>query len=178
VNVRRYKCPVPEPVAVGDLTLELRPLSQMQIDLSFELARMRFTSRGLDPVGDTYELEEAIQLLGAACWCLPEVLRRLYPLAIWRLLATWGKVQAHNTPDLDKLGKHLRWGVVEDPGIAMDGAAAYQSTSPAEFYGKPTGTLTVGQMAYFLLVRQAFDELHVNDKKVTKAWLQRMRQSD
>lgn len=180
MNVRRYKCPVFRPVRLpGGRTIELRPLSGMAIDRAIEETRAWFMARGIDPVGDHYELEEAIRVLGQAASCAPAELRAaLSADEAWRLYATWARLQQEHTPDLTKLGRHLRWGVACDAEIAVDGTAAARSQSPTEFYGRPAAELTIGQLAYYLLLRAAHDEVHGSDRKVTRKWLETMRQSD
>lgn len=177
MNVRRYKCPVSSPASIGGRRLELRPLSTMAVDRAVGRARARFVALGADPVGGLYELGEALQVLSEASGCPTEELSRgLYPEHIWQLYAAWGRLQQQHQPDLDKLAKHLKWGVAHDPEIAADGVAAFVSRSPAEFYGAPTAELTIGQMAYYLLVRAAHQEVHVSEKKVSKRWLETLRQ--
>lgn len=177
MNVAKYKCPTSHPVTARGLTLNLRPLSPTEIDRALEKARALFEAHYISTDGYSFQLEEYLRILAASSGYPVDFLRQnLFPRLVIYLFSRWSRIQQDHTPDMDRLGKHLRWGVALDPDISIDGATVWHSSNASEFYGQPTEKLTVGQMAYYLLLKSAFAEIHITEKKVSKRWLETLRQ--
>lgn len=172
MDVRRYKYHSPRYATIGEHHLSILPLPQSDIDRARRDARLRFLSRGIEPAPDVLDQEEAIQVLSRATDIDADDIRRLYPHEVDHLIDVWQMAQDDSIPELRRLSKTLKRSMITDPELMLDGAAAYQAQSVVEYYGKPSSEITVGQLAYYITIRNSYYEIHVNDERqVSKKWL-------
>lgn len=181
-DARQYKCPTPRSVAIGGRTFEVRALSPLVLDDAREAARLQ--ARG-EAAAKWIGPMEVVHLLARATGESTDTLHQLYPEHLGLLLHAWHQAQSAATPDIDRLDAHIRlvmFGVYDDPefqdpDLILDGSVAHAAQSPADYYGRPMGELTLGQLAYYHLLRAAFHEIRVErgaTTKVSKRWLQRL----
>jgi len=108
--------------------------------------------------GDHYHpaRSQGVQLEALRLACAEPEIGRLPPRAIDSLFAAWETVQGEHMPDIDRLGAEVELQLAEGEGsLLSDAHAAGHASSPADFFGVPTGALTDGQLAYYLTLRAA-----------------------
>lgn len=102
---------------------------------------------------------------------------RLFPWELAWLHRQWQDAQRVAWPRLDLLTEWARKSVNDIPDVLADGVAASQAKDVVGYYGKPAAELTRGQLAWFLIVRNAYDEFHgPQAKQATNAWLKTDRE--
>lgn len=90
-----------------------------------------------------------------------DVLRLTDPAGLAALYSWCLHAQRRATPDLAALREWLRKSVIDVPEVLEDGAVAWHSGGPADYYGRPVSELTLGQVAWYLCLKDAFGEFHV-----------------
>lgn len=179
MNVTAFKCPVPEPVRLThDAFIGLSPLPRFEIDAAKQRALLRLKSRGCEKNEAYLYLEEMVQTIAVAAGCDADELRAaLYVDEVAHLYREWERIQEANLPDAGKLKRELKRLLISDYSTMLDGAWSQQVEEPANFYGKSVAELTDGQIAYFILVKSAYDEIYSSGGKqnraVSKEWLNR-----
>lgn len=178
MDARRCKYPpfrlAPWPGRRGFVRLAV--IARAAIDQAEAEARELFRARGCEAEGPAYEMVLRAHLLAAASG-LPvrTLLSRTSPAAMARLYLAWENLQSESLPDAHGLSEALRRGVCKDSELVLDGEAAYLAEAPSEFYGRPISELTDGELLYYVLIRAAFIEFHVEGKRksVSREWLNR-----
>lgn len=179
LNVNKYKCPCRGVVNVGHGEVVINPISQHEISAAYEQ-----TDYNLKDIArqnqQLYDIELKTEILSRATSERKDSLLGLGYNQLSFIFNNWIELQNRSTPDIEKLAKHCKWGVVKDSEILEDGSLANSCKTIVDFYGKPVSKLTNGQLAYYICVKNAFYEMHIEneDKKYTQAWLERHRQYD
>jgi hypothetical protein len=123
------------------------------------------------------QIERMVRVVARASGIRTSEIRGLHLRQVIDLYRAWEKAQEASGPDdIGKLKEWLRRRVNDDADIMLDGSLAHMTESPVDYYGKPLGSLTFGQLAYWRLLRAAHDEWHTPDSKgrfptPTKQWL-------
>ena len=179
MDVLRYKAPSAKPVLCpgngARLPIRVKPLPRMAINQATSEAAQHLMVRGERHPAEVVQQESMVRIVARATGIGVEELRgALTPQELRWLFGEWTKVQRHATPRYRELKDWVRKRVNDDVEIMEDGAHAYISRGPTDYYGKPIAALTDGQIEYYQAVRNAFVEFHVEgaDKKVSKQWLQ------
>lgn len=110
-----------------------------------------------------------------------ELLSSLLPAGLSCLHEHWQVVQETAWAPVGALTEWLRRSVNDVAEVTVDGAAAWTTESPSEYYGRPVHLLTQAQLTWYLGLRDAYDEFFVAQvdskgksrapKKPTKRWL-------
>lgn len=120
------------------------------------------------------ELAVAIAVLAAATGNDEAAIGCLHGDEVVELLHAWRTVQQEHTPHVQALQAQLRLAVVSDAGVECDGAAAHATEHVTDYYGVPMTEITLGQLAYYMLLKLAYHEMHVEagGRKVSRRWLE------
>jgi len=164
----------PRPWPGRDFEVQLRPLTHSKLQAA------ELVSQAYPPGGPREMTRKALVLEQAMSEELDaeQLLELTTPAELTRLYQEWETVQAGSMPDVKRLKAWLEKGIHDISEVLFDAVAAYNSESPAGYYGKPTSELTVGQLAYFLLLQSTYAKYFVPDEKgnttqVSKRWLER-----
>ena len=184
MNVNKYKCPGYIDITLGEYaerySLRVYPLSKYQIDEALEHARKTTEFETYNDMS-IVNSERKVQLAASFLKLDVEFIKKLTPYDIDAVFMSWIIFQNDITPDFDKLAKHCKWGVVCDCEISNDASLAYSCQSIYDFYGKNVSELTIGQIAYYMALRNAFHEMNVEageTKTYSKKYLETLKQSD
>ena len=168
MNLLGLKCPTPSLTKWPrkETRVGVRPLSPFYLEQAKQNARAIVKHDG-----DHRDLEEMIQTLAAATeFTADEIRNSLHPNEVGFLHLFFEIIQNKSSPDITELTFEVKKRIHDDPGLVQDAVAIAHSKCPTDFYGKPMIDLTYGQLVYFLVVRQVFEEQDDN-KKVSKKWL-------
>lgn len=103
-----------------------------------------------------------------------ELLGLLGPREMVSLTADYLRAQRHATiKDFDRLSDFFRKGVNDHQAVFDDALAAWNCKRASDYYGKPLIALTQAQLMWFVMLRAAFEEFHVQQPKkhAGGAWL-------
>lgn len=114
----------------------------------------------------------------------PDELKALLsPAGLLCLHAHYLEVQRLAWAPVHSLTEWLRKAVNDVPAVIVDGAAAWHTKSPADYYGLPSALLTPAQLTWYLGLREAYEEFHVEridsrgkprpPKQPTNQWLRK-----
>lgn len=171
MNVTRFKCPASIPYQLNSSLIFLRPLSQYEISSAEQAAKIYYRADS-----KYANLERMIQIVASASNSDPNWVRQATPNAVAACYRAWLDVHNESVPDCASLSEYLSYAIWIDDEVVYDGLAASHSSSASDFYGTPVALLTAGQLVYYVLARNAYQKKTESDKKVTKTWLEKMRQ--
>ena len=176
MNALRCKCPVPRRVVVGGDRWQVRAVSQNRIDVAHMTARE--LSRGFS--GSCQRLEDIVQVVAVVSSESAEKVRRLLPEHLIKIYREWTKVQSESNPNMSALDAELRLAVLDDEMVSRDGAVAHAASSASDYYGAPIGDLTLGQIGYYMSLKAAYHEMHVekSNRKVSRKWLEQQKRKN
>lgn len=153
-----------------------RVLPLSEVEAADQAARALYSCTVGDD-GETFgEMRRQAEVLAAALGASPEdLLEGCVPAELALAYQRWEAIQIEAIPQAGELRAALKWAMHKDGARYFDGLAAYSAETADRYYGQPTADLTVGQLEYFLLLREAFRTEHVEgkDKLISKEWLSR-----
>ncbi len=167
MDVARYRSAAPVRVRVRgfDRHVPIRPLTRAELFSVDDVVGSRFGEHR-HPARD---IETQIVTVGLATGIPASALT---VAQLRDLFDAWERVQDDHMPPTEQLGAEVELQLLEDHGSLIgDAIAAAQSTSPGDFFGSATGSLTDGQLAYYLTIRNAHENQFGEGTKCTMATL-------
>lgn len=158
MDVRFYKLahPVTAPWPGGG-TVKLHPLPPDKLHLA-EIAAHAAPPRYQATAGAL-----SLVAMGIGAEMTPDALSGLItPAELGLLLAYQQQAQRRAEVDTSDLREWLRRSVNDITDVIQDGVVAWQcEQGPGQYYGRPPNELTQAQVAWFILLRDAFEHFHV-----------------